>query len=152
MDGDRVASVTIFYDLADLQMFAEGQDLPATVDGSFHQAYADAWTSGDVSTVLSLYAPNAIRHDGLVGIEATGPEAIAAEVERWFKLVPGATWAIQVPFAETYGEHAGAVFSVDHDGCPVEIGIVFDLDDADLITRELVHYDPASLRACGWIG
>ena len=148
IDGDLIASNLIFYDLSSMR--AVYGDLPE-LDGALQQAYADAWGSGSAETVAALYAADAVRHDGLAGLEAVGVEEIAAEADRWAAVLPGATWTVQVPFGDRFGDRVGAVLEVTHDGCTVVVGALLDLDDDGLITHERVHYDPATLRACGWV-
>jgi hypothetical protein len=159
IDGDRTGNLIIFMDLVTARKGFG--DLPA-LDGSVQEHYAAAWASGELDAVAGLYADDATRRDGLAGVDAAGIVAIVAEAGPWFEALPGATWRVRVPFAEPgvpqqagypvepYGDQAGAVFELVHDGCSVEIGILFDLNDDGAIREERVHYDPATLRACGW--
>ena len=148
IDDDRVGSLLLYYDLASLRRI-EG-DQPA-LDGSLQESYAAAWTAGSAADVATLYADEATRHDGLAGVDATGRQAIVSEAERWFTALPGSNWTVQLPFAETSWQQAGAVFGVEHQGCKVVVGILFDLDENGLITLERLHYNPATLRTCGWV-
>lgn len=160
MDGDRIGYLLIFMDLVTARKGFG--DLPA-LDGSVQERYAAAWTSGDRDAVAGLYADDATRRDGLAGVDAAGIDAIVAEAGRWFEALPDATWRVRVSFAEPgvpqqvgepaerYGDQAGAVFGLVHDACTVDIGILLDLDDNGAITQERVYYDPATLRACGWV-
>jgi ketosteroid isomerase-like protein len=148
VDKGRVGSLLLYYDLASLQrMQGDRPDL----DGSLQEDYAVAWTTESAADVADLYTEQALRHDGLGGVDASGRQAILAEAERWFEDLAGATWTVQLPFGETSAQQVGGIFSVDHQGCPVTIGILFDLDEDGLITQERLHYDPATLRACGWV-
>jgi hypothetical protein len=147
VDDNRIRSLLLFYDLASLRRIRGDQ--PA-FDGSLQQAYADAWTSGSGEDVTALYAVDPTRHDGLAGLDLIGTEAIATQADHWWATLPGVTWSVQIAFSERYGKQAGAVFDVIHDGCTVAVGILFDLNDEGLITHEQLHYDPATLRACGW--
>lgn len=148
IDGDLIASNLIFYDLSSMR--AVYGDLPE-LDGALQQGYADAWGSGSAEAIAALYADDAVRHDGLAGLDAIGVEEITAEAERWSTALPSATWTVQVPFGDRFGDRVGAVFEVIHDGCAVVVGALFDLDDDGLISHERLHYDPATLRACGWV-
>jgi hypothetical protein len=148
IDDDRIRSLLLFYDLSSMQ--AIYGDLPE-FEGTLQERYANAWESGSAETIAALYADGAVRHDGLAGLDATGIEAIIAEADRWVTALAGATWTVQVPFGDRFGDQVGAVFEVDHDGCTVVFGILFELDEDGLITHERVHYDPATLRACGWV-
>jgi hypothetical protein len=148
IDDNLIGSLLLFYDLPSMRtIHGDLQEF----DGALQQAYADAWGSGSSETIAALYADDAIRHDGLAGLDATGVEEITAEADRWAAALPGATWTVQMPFGDRIGHQVGAVFEVDHDGCTVVVGILFDLGDSDLISHERLHYDPATLRACGWV-
>jgi len=148
IDEGRVGSLLLYYDLASLRRM-QG-DRPH-LDGSLQEDYAVAWTTESAADVAALYTEQALRHDGLAGVDASGRQAILAEAERWFEALAGATWTVQLPFGEASAQQAGGIFSVDHQGCMVTIGILFDLDEAGSITQERLHYDPATLRACGWV-
>jgi ketosteroid isomerase-like protein len=148
IDDDRIGSLLLFYDLASMRSIYG--DLPE-FEGTLQERYATAWESGSAETIAALYADGAVRHDGLAGLDATGIEAITAEADRWVTALSGATWTVQVPFGDRFGDQVGAVFEVDHDGCTVVSGILFELDEDGLIAHERVHYDPATLRACGWV-
>lgn len=147
IDAGKIGSLVLYYDLASLRT-TQGDS--TKFDGSLQDRYAASWASGE--DVVAVYSGDAIRYDGLAGIDANGSSEIAAEAERWAGAIPDATWDLKLAFAEVSGKQAGAVFAVTSDGCTVTIGAHWNLDDAGLITNELIHYDPATLRACGWVG
>lgn len=151
MDDGRIGTNTILYDLASL---ARIYSTNPSLDGEIQQRYAEAWSSGSRSDVAALYSEEVERHDGLAGIDATGIEAVADEASRWVSELDDPSWEVKLAFAESLpdalGERMGAVFTVTSDGCGVDVAVLFEVTAEGRIVRELVHYDPASLRACGW--
>lgn len=148
IDDDRIGSLLLFYDLASMR--AVYGDLPE-FNGALQQGYVEAWGSGSPEAIAALYADDAVRHDGLAGLDASGVEEITAEADRWATALPNATWTVQLPFGDLIGHQVGAVIEVAHDGCTVAVGVLFDLNSDGLISQERLHYDPNTLRTCGWV-
>jgi ketosteroid isomerase-like protein len=152
VDDDRVGSFNLYYDVANLQRIAGDV---AAVDSVVQERYAEAWASGDAGQVAALYADDAERHDGLAGIDLVGADAIGAEAVRWAAALGNPSWDVSLAFAEKRGapgqDQLGAIYTMTADGCAVDVGIVFDTDENGRITREVIHYDTATLRSCGWV-
>lgn len=148
IDGDRVGSLLLFYDLASLRRIRGERP---QLDGSLQDGYAAAWTSASSIALEGLYAAGATRHDGLADDEITGVDAIVAEAGRWSTALREPTWTVRLAFGEPSGHQAGAVLDIDHLGCTVVVGVFLELDEEGLITQERIHYDPEDLRTCGWV-
>jgi uncharacterized protein (TIGR02246 family) len=146
VEDGRLSSNTLFYSEGSIsRVFGEEPVFTLVA------RYLDAWNSGDAAGVADLYADDATRHDGLAQIDAVGRGAIEAEADRWHEGRPQATWEAVVPFAQFGGDRAGVVFNVVDEGCPVTMAVVWDVSVGGEISREIVHYDPASLRQCNWV-
>lgn len=148
IEADRVGSVVLFYDLASLRRIRGERP---QLDGSLQDEYVTAWATAAPTALRSLYAEGALRHDGLADDEFSGVDAIVAEAERWSTALPEATWTVRLAFGEPSGQQAGAVIDIDQQGCTVVVGVLLDLDEEGLISLERLHYDPETLRTCGWI-
>ena len=140
------------YDLDTRPFFGRGgMDEEAA---SLLERYLDAWNSGDAAAIKALYDSGAMRADLLFG-EATGAAAIGTQIDSVLARLPG----LHLELRETLGLRAhrrvgtGGPMSLTSDGDPCEVSALVYLESpGELITRERVYYQPASLIACGWAG
>jgi len=140
--------------------------LQEIVDG-----YVAAWSSGDATAIAALYGDDATLTDEILGLEASGADAIGALAEKRFGPAPVTIEVLDV-YAWTDGlstptdahPERGALigvalhYRVTLDGSAdardvlvtLELGVRnptgFDADPAGLIHRENVYYSPDSLK------
>lgn len=86
-NGDEVTSMSLWF--ADETALAIGAgcfenaaceaEMQSTVD-----TYIDTWTSGNPDRIATLYAPNAVLVDSMLGIYATGPNEISKQAATRF--------------------------------------------------------------------
>ena len=73
------------------------------------QGYADAWSSGEPSSVAALYADAAWRTDTLQGESAEGRQAISDAATSSFTSYPGTLWRVDTVFGDSgVGGHRNA--------------------------------------------
>jgi ketosteroid isomerase-like protein len=126
-------------DLADMQSLIQG--------------YADAWSSGEPSSVAERYAEEASRTDALWGDSAEGRQAISDAAARWFTSYPGAVWQVDTVFGDGPGEVMnGGLFTVrlaEPDACDLGAAVVLEMNEAQKIVTERVYWELDSLIRCG---
>jgi hypothetical protein len=117
------------------------------------QGYADAWSSGEPSSVAELYAETASRTDTLWGESAEGRQAISDAAARSFDSRPGVVWQVDVVFGDGPGEVMnGGVFTVrlaEPDACDLGAAVVLETNEAQKIVTERVYWEIDSLISCG---
>ena len=144
VDDDQIAAATLFYERAVLERM-----FPARALHGDPEAYIEAWNSRQTDRILELYSVDATRLDGIEPGE--DPRSIGDSIERFSTALDGATWALDLAFAQAGGDRAGAVFTVTSDDCAAELAVVWTYDDAGSITHEIVHYAPSSVLTCPWV-
>ena len=117
------------------------------------QGYADAWSSGEPSSVAELYAQTASRADKLWGESAEGRQAISDAAARYFSLNPGAVWQMDMAFGDGPGQVMnGGIFTVrlaGADACELDATVVLETNDAQKIVSDRVFWELDSLVRCG---
>jgi hypothetical protein len=117
------------------------------------QEYADAWSSGEPSSVAALYAETASRSDTLWGESAEGLQAISDTAARYFSLNPGAVWQMEIAFGDGPGQVMnGGIFAVrlaEPDACELGAAVVLETNEGQRIVRERVFWELNSLVHCG---
>jgi hypothetical protein len=86
-DGDEVTSMSLWF--ADETAVAIGagcfEDAACEAEmQSIVDTYIDTWTSGNPDRIATLYAPNAVLVDSMLGIHATGPDEISRQAATRF--------------------------------------------------------------------
>jgi ketosteroid isomerase-like protein len=118
------------------------------------QGYADAWSSGEPSSVAELYAEAAWRTDTLRGESAEGRQAISDTAARSFSSHPGAVWRVDTVFGDSGvgGVMTGGIFTVrlaEPDACELGAAVVLETNEARKIVTEQVYWEVDSLIRCG---
>lgn len=128
-------------DLASVQALIEG--------------YADAWSSGEPSSVAQLYAQAAWRTDTLLGDSAEGRQAISDAAARSFGSYPGAVWHVEIVFGDGPGQVMnGGIFTVrlaEPNGCELGAAVVLETNSEHEIERERVFWELDALVRCGQV-
>ncbi|HSM01674.1 MAG TPA: nuclear transport factor 2 family protein [Acidimicrobiia bacterium] len=157
VDADgTIGRWTIFYDLATWEVW---RSPPFRLEDALRVigSYEEAWESGDVEAVRSLYASDAERRDTLLGTGGSVDDA-ARFAAAFFEAYPAASLQPGVAFADSRqtsarpGERVGSVFEIGlgpDESCSLRMAVLFELD-GDAITAEEVFWDPDSLVECGW--
>jgi hypothetical protein len=119
-------------------------------------AYAEAW-SRDRNDLDALYAPAAVAHDSLSGIDATGLDAIGASWPRGVTVSATETTGRDIPAPAVflgpseYGEDprsaVGMYQVAGEDGCQHQLAVHWLLDDG-LIINERRYHDVESYVRC----
>jgi hypothetical protein len=116
------------------------------------QGYADAWSSGEPSSVAELYAQTALRTATLWGESAEGREAISEAAARHFSLFPGAIWQVDTVFGDgPKSVMNGGILTLhlaEPDSCDLRAAVVLETNEARKITAERVYWDLDSLLRC----
>jgi ketosteroid isomerase-like protein len=120
------------------------------------QGYADAWSSGEPSSVAELYAVTAWRTDTLRGESAKGRQAISDTAARSFSSYPGAVWRVDTVFGDSGvgGAMTGGIFTVrlaEPDACELGASVVLETNEARKIVAERVYWEVDSLIRCGLV-
>ena len=120
------------------------------------QGYADAWSSGEPSSVGELYAEAAWRTDTLRGESAEGRQAISDTAARSFTSSPGAAWRVDTVFGDSGvgGVMTGGIFTVrlaEPDACELGAAVVLETNEARKIVTEQVYWEVDSLIRCGLV-
>jgi ketosteroid isomerase-like protein len=117
------------------------------------QGYADAWSSGEPSTVAELYAETAWRTDTLRGESAEGRQAISDAAARSFSSYPAAVWQVEIVFGDGASSVMnGGIFTVrlaEPDACELGAAVVLETNQARKIVTERVYWEVDSLVRCG---
>jgi hypothetical protein len=118
------------------------------------QGYADAWSSGEPSSVAELYAEAAWRADTLRGESAEGRQAISDTAARSVSSNPGAAWRVDTVFGDSGvgGVMTGGIFTVrlaEPDACELGAAVVLETNEAGKIVAERVYWEVDSLIRCG---
>jgi hypothetical protein len=117
------------------------------------QGYADAWSSGEPSSVAESYAETASRTDTLWGESAEGRQAISDAAARSFGSYQGAVWQVDIVFGDGPGQvMSGGIFTVrlaEPDACELGAGVVLETNEARKIVSERVFWELDSLVRCG---
>jgi hypothetical protein len=119
-------------------------------------AYATAWSSGDLESVASLYTPTAVRHEALLWGDRKGNPAIKSFASDFFTTYPGARWELLQTFGEIpEGGRIGGVFAIHIQRsfgrtCVIHALIILDTED-DQVVEDWVYYQADSLVKCGWV-
>jgi hypothetical protein len=117
------------------------------------QGYADAWSSGEPSSVAELYAETASRADALWGQSAEGRQAISDAAARSFSSYPGAVWQVEIVFGDGPSQvMTGGIFTVrlaEPDACELGAAVVLETNEAQKFVSERVFWELDSLVRCG---
>jgi hypothetical protein len=123
------------------------------------EAYRAAWETGDPTVVAALYSDDAVRTDGLFGLDASGPAEIADFAARFAEANPGAAFTAGVGFSDTRRtardrEQVGSTFEIEvptvgGESCTVRMAVILTADGGSIVAEE-VFWEPESLLACGW--
>ena len=117
------------------------------------QGYADAWSSGEPSSVAELYAEAASRTDALWGESAEGRQVISDAAASSFGPHPSAAWQVDIVFGDGPGEVMnGGVFTVrlgGPDACDLGAAVVLETNEAQKVVTERVYWELDSLIGCG---
>ena len=118
------------------------------------QGYADAWSSGEPSSVAELYSEAAWRTDTLRGESAEDRQAISDTAARSFSSYPGALWRVDTVFGDSGvgGVMTGGIFTVrlaEPDACELGAAVVLETNEAQEIVTERVYWELDSLVRCG---
>jgi hypothetical protein len=152
--------------IASMWLFWEPELLTAQFGVLIHekplQDYEKAWSSGNPQEVANLYAPNAVRHDALFGLDQTGSSAIQGFASKFFTWYPDVSFTRQRWFqlGESVPVKTGGVYTIrvlDQAGKPCDIQAIILLEavvNSDSSTGKLINewlfYQPDSLITCGW--
>jgi hypothetical protein len=106
-DGEEVASMSLWF--ADETALAIGagcfEDAACEAEmQSIVETYIDTWTSGSPDRIATLYAPNAVLVDSMLGIYATGPDEISQQAATRFGQ-GDSTVAATSAYVQTNGFH-----------------------------------------------
>jgi ketosteroid isomerase-like protein len=120
------------------------------------EGYADAWSSGEPSSVAKLYAEAAWRTDTLRGESAEGRQAISDTAARSFSSYPGAVWRVDRVFGDSGvgGVMTGGIFTVrlaEPDACELSAAVVLETNEGQKIVAERVYWEVDSLIRCGLV-
>jgi hypothetical protein len=120
------------------------------------QGYADAWSSGEPSSVAGLYAEAAWRTDTLRGESAEDRPAISATAARSFSSYPGAVWRVDTVFGDSSvgGIMTGGIFTIrlaEPNACELGAAVVLETNAAQKIVTERVYWGVDSLIRCGLV-
>ena len=118
------------------------------------QGYADAWSSGEPSSVAELYSEAAWRTDTLRGESAEDRQAISDTAARSFSSYPGALWRVDTVFGDSGvgGVMTGGIFTVrlaEPDACELGAAVVLETNEAQEVVTERVYWELDSLVRCG---
>lgn len=114
-------------------------------------AYASAWSSGDSSQVVALYADDAIRSEPLSGIRLGGIDEIGRDADERFAQRPGRSVTIVEPYvftsADALPQTFGAMFAVGS-GSTCRQLVLVETNEAGEIRHERVYLHTETLGSC----
>ena len=156
----KISFWRLFYD----QKFFNALATYYRIKPEFLSQFATAWSGGDPSELVKLYAQNAVLEDSLFGVNITGTLAIQNYATDFINRSPGATWNLITPFAEDrsvnhpdlYPHPAqGGIYAItvqDKQGNPCEVrtAVILTPDENGIILSQKMFYTAGSLLTCGW--
>ncbi len=154
--NDRISNWTILYGLDTLEELNMPTSQRLEQARSLLSSYQAAWSSGDATAVGQLYTSDAVREDMLFMERQEGQKAIAAFARTFFSWYPGVQWNISLEFGEGRGDTpiTGGLYTInitDLAGQPCKVKMAVLLQTAEnLVTHEILYYEPQSLIKCGW--
>jgi ketosteroid isomerase-like protein len=159
-DG-RISFWRAFYD----QLFYEAFSHPDLIDDVFLAQFVTTWSSGDMESIMDMYAPDAVVDDGLFGYSVSGESALSDYMGRFLERSSQAEWVMLESFAEDEAVPAyredypfpaqGGIFALsvpDAEGntCEIRLALIITPNDEGLIISQQVYYQADTLLACGW--
>lgn len=145
-----ITSQHTMYEVGTLGHIGRGSPEAFAAMRALVQAYADAWSSDDPTSVGALYEETASRTDRMLGETNAGRQQISDAAARRFKAFPGAAWRIDQVFGD--GETLGGLLIVRLAGsaaCELRAAVVLERSDSAMIVAERLFWDPSSLVRCG---
>jgi hypothetical protein len=151
--GGLLTAMHTVYDVKDLpRITGRGVAVYAAM-AALIQGYAEAWSSGEPSSVAELYAETASRTNTLWGESAEGRQAISDAAARSFNLYSGAVWQMDIAFGDgPFQVMSGGIFTVrlaEPDACALGAAVVLETNEEQRIVRERVFWELGSLVRCG---
>lgn len=159
-DG-RISFWQAYYD----QPFNEAFSHPDLIDAAFLAQFTTAWSSGDLKSIMEMYAPDAVVEDGLFGFSVSGEEDLSDYIGRFLARSSGAEWVLLESFAEdqaipSYREEypfpaQGGVFALSvpdaaGNACEIRLALIVIPNDEGLILSQQVFYQADTLMTCRW--
>lgn len=149
-----ITSLRTTYDVASLAHITGRPVADFTAMEALVQGYADAWSSGEPSSVDALYAEAAWRSDTLRGESAEGRRAISDTAARSSSSHPGTVWRVDTVFGDSGvgGVMTGGIFTVrlaEPDACDLGAAVVLETNEVGKIVTERVYWEVDSVVRCG---